>query len=94
MSSETGWCTIESDPAVFSSLIEQLGATGFDVEEVYDLNPAGLAHLGRIFGLIFLFKWTPTKASEVAAQKYLQDQTGVFFARQVQCFMIDIFLID
>lgn len=83
MSSETGWCTIESDPAVFSSLIEQLGATGFDLEEVYDLEPAGLAHLGRIFGLIFLFKWTPTKESDVAAKTYLEDLTGVFFARQV-----------
>lgn len=83
MSSETGWCTIESDPAVFSSLIEQLGATGFDVEEVYDLDPAGLAHLGRIFGLIFLFKWVPTKESDVADKKYLDDLSSVFFARQV-----------
>ena len=48
------WCTIESDPAVFSELIENFGVKDTAVEEIYTLEDIAE---GRSHGLIFLFKW-------------------------------------
>lgn len=85
MSLETGWCTVESEPAVFSELIERLGAQGLDVEEVYDLDPASLADLGHIHGFIFLFKWTAPSATKQSstATEYAAQSNDIFFASQV-----------
>ena len=47
------WCTVESDPAVFTELISSFGGAACDVEEIYSLDQ----DITNSHGLIFLFKW-------------------------------------
>lgn len=75
------WCTIESDPGVFTQLIAQLGVKDISVDEIYDLNDdALLGKLEPIYGLIFLFRWT-TKAPQREALKVYDPD--LFYAKQV-----------
>jgi ubiquitin carboxyl-terminal hydrolase L5 len=86
-SSEGGWCTIESDPGVFTAMINDLGVQGVQVDELVDLSEeafvaANLA--GPIFGLLFLFKYdevlaAPTTTPLTAGERPL----GLIFSRQV-----------
>jgi len=76
------WCTIESDPGVFTSLCEEIGVKGVQFEEIYSLGPEAFATLEveKIYGLVFLFKWdreTDERQPVDAADN------GIFFAQQV-----------
>jgi len=76
------WCTIESDPGVFTSLCEEIGVKGVQFEEIYSLGPEAFAALDveKIYGLVFLFKW-----GREADERPTVDaaEHGVFFAQQV-----------
>ena len=76
----SSWTTIESDPAIFTELINAMGCTGTQVEELYDLEPANIDRLKPIYGLIFLFKWR----SEPDSRPIENDPpANIFFAKQV-----------
>ena len=56
MSSDS-WCTIESDPGVFTELLEDLGVVGVELQELWSLDVESLAQCGTIYWFIFLFQW-------------------------------------
>jgi len=75
------WCTIESDPGVFTELIREIGVKGLSVEEIYSFEDTELLEsLKPIYGLIFLFKWTKDPEKRECLKYYDED---LFFANQV-----------
>ena len=76
--SSGGWCTIESDPGVFSELIGAMGARSVHLTELYSLEPSAMPK-EHIHGLVFLFKWDQNHADTAKGQQ----EPGVFFAQQI-----------
>jgi len=77
------WNTIESDPAVFSEMLERLGVRGVEVAELWGLDESAFESLGgtdNIKGLYFLFKWQKDKRTSHAVTTDAPE--GVFFAKQ------------
>ena len=99
--SET-WCTIESDPGVFTELIEEIGVKNVEVNELWSLDdlqaiPGSVCTprtltinfcFRRVHGLIFLFKWRP---EDDPRQTVLWSDVDVFFARQATSHFCDRF---
>jgi ubiquitin carboxyl-terminal hydrolase BAP1 len=57
-----GWLELESDPGLFTLLLEDMGVPGVQVEEIYDLSGGSGTGLvaeghGPPLGFIFLFRW-------------------------------------
>jgi len=78
-----GWSTIESDPAVFTSLSRDFGIRGTQVEEIVTMEDAEFSNLAPIYGLIFLFKWTQDMASTHRASSTCVQNHNLYFAKQV-----------
>jgi len=87
MSSGSGqWCTIESDPGVFTSLIESFGVKNAELTELWSLDDDTLASLGStVYGLIFLFKWQGNDGMSGETKCLTGDAipSDLYFAKQV-----------
>ena len=57
------WLELESDPGLFTLLLEDLGVTGVQVEEIYDLEKVPI---DPVYGFIFLFRWQQTSEKKVS----------------------------
>jgi ubiquitin carboxyl-terminal hydrolase L5 len=82
------WCTIESDPGVFTELLEQVGVPHVELDELWAMDDDSLVHLrttGPVYGLIFLFKWKPGDSTALPGDRtpLVEIPEGLFFARQV-----------
>ncbi|KAI8805075.1 ubiquitin carboxyl-terminal hydrolase [Cladochytrium replicatum] len=75
------WQLLESDPAIFTCLLRDLGVEGGQVEEVVSLDEEMLRDLGPAYGLIFLFRWTDQDTDETELDGV--PPKGMFFANQV-----------
>jgi ubiquitin carboxyl-terminal hydrolase L5 len=74
------WCTIESDPGLFTELIHNIGVKGVQVEEIIDMD---ILEMGSdpVYGLIFLFKYV--RKSEYNPNVLSQWDPELYFANQV-----------
>jgi ubiquitin carboxyl-terminal hydrolase L5 len=82
----SGWCTILSDPAVFTDLLSDIGVKNVQVEELYSLDRDMFENLSPIHGLVFLFRYRPNERESAASRpgKILSPcPPNVFFANQV-----------
>uniref|UniRef100_A0A182SNP1 Ubiquitin carboxyl-terminal hydrolase n=2 Tax=Neocellia TaxID=44535 RepID=A0A182SNP1_9DIPT len=82
-----GWLELESDPGLFTLLMEDFGVKGVQVEEIYDLQK-NLE--GQVYGFIFLFRWIEERRARrkivETTDIYVKDEDAVnniFFAQQV-----------
>ncbi|TYJ54308.1 hypothetical protein B9479_005067 [Cryptococcus floricola] len=82
----SGWSLTESDPQVFSQLLNDLGVKGLQVDDLYSLDAETLATLKPIHALIFLFKYVSSeeeKGGETQGVEVDPLSSGVWFANQV-----------
>ena len=77
------WCLIESDPGVFTEMVQKMGVKGVQFEEIYSLSKDLLAPLNPVYGLIFLFKWVKDDQPQgtVVKDSRLEE---IFFPKQVK----------
>ncbi|KAF7991365.1 hypothetical protein HCN44_002927 [Aphidius gifuensis] len=82
-----GWLELESDPGLFTLLLEDFGVKGVQVEEIYDLQKS---IEGPVYGFIFLFRWIEERRSrrKIVEQDegFVKDEdivNNIFFAQQV-----------
>lgn len=85
----SSWLELESDPGLFTLLIDDFGVKGVQVEEIYDLSKP---LENSIFGFIFLFKWIERRSRRSKGNlldphsNYVTDPSTVnkmFFAHQI-----------
>ncbi|KAL4715909.1 hypothetical protein ACJJTC_013209 [Scirpophaga incertulas] len=82
-----GWLELESDPGLFTLLLEDFGVKGVQVEEIYDLHKPLES---PVYGFIFLFRWIEERRSRrkfvEQIESYVRDEetiNNIFFAQQM-----------
>ena len=74
------WCTIESDPKIFTLLTSRLGIKNVRFEEIYDFEHPEIFDFDHVFGFVFLFKWENDDQKPSDNQKIFKKD--FYFARQ------------
>ncbi|XP_050351117.1 ubiquitin carboxyl-terminal hydrolase calypso isoform X2 [Nymphalis io] len=82
-----GWLELESDPGLFTLLLEDFGVKGVQVEEIYDLHKP---FESPVYGFIFLFRWIEERRSRrkfvEQTESFVRDEetiNNIFFAQQM-----------
>lgn len=82
-----GWLELESDPGLFTLLMEDFGVKAVQVEEIYDLQKP---LEGPVYGFIFLFRWIEERRARRkivdTSEIFVKDEetvNSIFFAQQV-----------
>ncbi|CAG5046077.1 unnamed protein product [Parnassius apollo] len=82
-----GWLELESDPGLFTLLLEDFGVKGVQVEEIYDLHKSLES---PVYGFIFLFRWIEERRSRrkfvEQIESFVRDEetiNNIFFAQQM-----------
>ncbi|CAK1580277.1 unnamed protein product [Parnassius mnemosyne] len=82
-----GWLELESDPGLFTLLLEDFGVKGVQVEEIYDLHKP---FESPVYGFIFLFRWIEERRSRrkfvEQIESFVRDEetiNNIFFAQQM-----------
>lgn len=76
--SDQDWCTIESDPGVFTEMLEMVGVRGAQMVEVMSLDD--FSAIESPLGLVFLFKYTGVKDERPVC---VDPPADLFFANQL-----------
>jgi len=79
------WCTIESDPGVFTELVETLGVENVEFRELLTLEASDFEQLGTVHAVVFLFKWRQedyTQEAIASTGGELDFSESIFFAKQ------------
>jgi len=81
------WCTIESDPGVFTELIHDLGCTDVQLEEIWSTDQLTDENSSftrvPVHGLIFLFQWKKELYSNDNRPTIpFGESDGLFYAKQ------------
>lgn len=77
------WQTLESDPGLFTELIERLGVENVEVRELLSLDIDSLKELGKVYGLLFLFKYRRREYADTGDDGVPAEQSSVVFAHQI-----------
>ncbi|UKZ87454.1 uncharacterized protein TrAFT101_003252 [Trichoderma asperellum] len=74
-----GWVELESEPAFFNTILQDLGVKDVKVQELFSIDQSWIDTLPKpVYGLIFLFQYTPDLDEEEG-----EDETGsLWFANQ------------
>ncbi|KAK3075616.1 hypothetical protein LTR53_000954 [Teratosphaeriaceae sp. CCFEE 6253] len=85
-----GWVEMESEPAFFNVMLDEMGVQGLKVREVYDMDETFLLTLPQpVHALIFLFRY-----KEDSQQQASDDcPEGVWFANQTPDFACATFAL-
>ncbi|KAM0511564.1 hypothetical protein ACHAPE_009714 [Trichoderma viride] len=74
-----GWVELESEPAFFNAILQDLGVRDVKVQELFSIDQSWIDTLPKpVYGLIFLFQYTPEWDDDEG-----EDETGsLWFANQ------------
>ena len=82
--SEPSWHLLESDPGVFSELLDALGVKNVDVEELWSVDDLILKNEENTCGVVFLFKWQGQRSRSTPAQLPTSNEKVVFIKQVVE----------
>ncbi|KAJ2986944.1 hypothetical protein NUW58_g4787 [Xylaria curta] len=90
-----GWVELESEPAFFNAMLQDLDAKTLKVQEVFSLDETTLVDLPKpVYGLIFLYEWTnedesneaPNACATVALMNIIMNANTVKYGPELEEF--------